>query len=529
MKKLYLTLSLTFALFFSIKSFAVPQLNSLPGATAVIFLDFDGHYVQSVVWNAGSPINCAAATMTETQITEAFNRTAEDFRPFDINITTDSAVFLAAPLTKRIRIIITPTSGWYGGVGGVAYIGSFVWGDDTPGFVFCDRLGPNSPKMVGECCSHESGHALGLSHQSKYDASSCPTPIETYNTGTGTGEDAWAPIMGNSYYKNMTGWNNGPTPYGCTNLQDHLSMITTLNGFGYRADDYTETMNVSTAALTAGSFTKNGIINTNTDRDAFKLTILQNTNLHLTAIPFNVGANYIGANLDIKLELYNAAGMLIKTYDPIGSMSVTADTMLNTGIYYIKVDGTGNLNVGEYGSVGSYTLSGFTGALPIHDVSLTGNNNYSKHNLTWNIIADEPIETITLQTSADGINYINLTTANATTKSFSYSPAKSAEIYYRLKVISVLDQTAYSNTIVLKGLNKEDNIFKVSTFIHSSITVNSPVTHQYILSDINGRIIGKGIGAAGAYKIDINNQPNGIYIIQLTSNNKNQTERILKQ
>jgi Secretion system C-terminal sorting domain len=49
------------------------------------------------------------------------------------------------------------------------------------------------------------------------------------------------------------------------------------------------------------------------------------------------------------------------------------------------------------------------------------------------------------------------------------------------------------------------------------------------LSDINGRIIGKGIGAAGAYKIDINNQPNGIYIIQLTSNNKNQTERILKQ
>ena len=101
MKKLYLILSLTFVLFFSIKSFAVPQLNSLPGATAVIFLDFDGHYVQSVVWNAGSPINCAAATMSETQITEAFNRTAEDFRPFDINITTDSVVFLAAALNHH--------------------------------------------------------------------------------------------------------------------------------------------------------------------------------------------------------------------------------------------------------------------------------------------------------------------------------------------------------------------------------------------------------------------------------------------
>ncbi len=99
----------------------------------------------------------------------------------------------------------------------------------------------------------------------------------------------------------------------------------------------------------------------------------------------------------------------------------------------------------------------------------------------------------------------------------------------KTKVVSVLDQTVYSNAIVLKGLGKEDNIFKVSTFIQSGISVYSPVTHQYILSDISGRIMGKGIGAAGLYKIDMSNQPKGIYIIQLTSNNKNQTERILKQ
>ena len=77
--------------------------------------------------------------------------------------------------------------------------------------------------MVAECCSHESGHAVGLSHQSRYDGVNCATPVEQYNSGIGTGEVSWAPIMGNSYYKNMTNWNNGPTPYGCTNLQDNLS------------------------------------------------------------------------------------------------------------------------------------------------------------------------------------------------------------------------------------------------------------------------------------------------------------------
>ena len=86
--------------------------------------------------------------------------------------------------------------------------------------------------MVAECCSHESGHTLGLSHQSKYDDGCHLTA--TYNEGTGSGETAWAPIMGNSYYRNMSGWNNGPTPYGCGSNQDNLSIITSQNGFGYR-------------------------------------------------------------------------------------------------------------------------------------------------------------------------------------------------------------------------------------------------------------------------------------------------------
>lgn len=136
MKKSF-TLSITFILFVVANiSFAAPKLNSLSGADAVIFLDFDGHFVEGTVWNNGQPFSCAAANLTNDQISKIFQSVAEDFRPFKINITTDSLSFLNAPLNRRIRIIVTPTSQWKNGVNGISYIGSFLWGDDTPGFVF---------------------------------------------------------------------------------------------------------------------------------------------------------------------------------------------------------------------------------------------------------------------------------------------------------------------------------------------------------------------------------------------------------
>lgn len=527
MKKLFTILICT--LFISITAFSVPKLNSYPSAVATIFLDFDGHYVQSTVWNGGTSFYCQPSGMSDLQITEAFNRVAEDYRPFDINITTDSVVFQAAPLNKRIRIIITTTSGWCPGVGGVSYVGSFSWGDDTPGFVFSDRLGPYSPKMVGECCSHESGHTVGLSHQSKYGAN-CTTPIEQYNSGSATGgEIGWAPIMGNSYYRNMSNWNNGPTPYGCTNMQDNLSIIATQNGFTYRADDYAETLNSSTYTLPSANFNVNGIITTNADKDAFRFILSQNSNFHLTAIPFNVGSNYIGANLDIKIELFNSSTTLIATYDPETTMSVTIDTILNTGTYYLKIDGTGNTNIGEYGSLGAYTITGTSGALPIHDVALSGTEDKNRHKLSWKIIADEPVKTVLIESSTDGRNFISLTSVAPSAGNFTNNAYGTNTVYYRLKVTSVLDQTVYSNTIALKATGAADKQFNVSTLVQQEVTINAAANFQYLLSDMNGRAILTGSGQKGINRINVSNSPAGMYLIRLFNNNEQQTERIIKQ
>ncbi|RYY68973.1 MAG: hypothetical protein EOO13_10830, partial [Chitinophagaceae bacterium] len=480
----------------------VPKLNSFAAAPATIYIDFDGEVVNAAYWNNGNTLACEPAQLTTDQMTEIFNRVSEDYRPFNINVTTELATYLAAPFTRRIRIIVTPTSAWRPGVGGISYTGSFTWADDTPGFVFSDRLG--TAKFIAECVSHESGHAVGLSHQSRYNAD-CGL-AETYNTGNGAGETGWAPVMGNSYNRNMTGWNDGPTPYGCANTQDNLTIITTQNGFTYRTDDYSDNIDATATSLNA-SFSKAGIITTAVDKDAFKYEVVANAAFHLDVTPYSIGAANTGANLDVQVQLYNGSN-LIRTYNPSNTMSVTVDTTLNTGTYYLLISGAGNEYASDYGSLGSYTMVGFRGALAIHNISLSGIVNKAKHQLNWSVVADEPVKTQVVEMSTDGRNFAPLSTINATRNSFEYTANQSSTLYYRLKVISVIDHTAYSNVVALKSTEAAGKAFTVSTFVQQDLKVNASENFQYRLSDINGRTIASGKGTMGMNTMNhLNNQP----------------------
>lgn len=104
MRKIYL---FYFLLSFSVfKAGAqVPVFNSLPGADHVIFLDFDGHTVSGSAWNSsfnsGNPIYCASSGYNDTKVETVFKMMAEDYRPFNINITTDSLIFLPPRCKKE--------------------------------------------------------------------------------------------------------------------------------------------------------------------------------------------------------------------------------------------------------------------------------------------------------------------------------------------------------------------------------------------------------------------------------------------
>ncbi len=520
MKKLYLLLAVFSVLL--TKTEAQTNLNSYITAKATIYLDFDGETINSPMWNGGNNFTAAPSGLSAAAIQEIYARVAEDFRPFNVNVTTSLTVFLSAPVTQRIRVVVTTTSAWFPGVGGVAFLGSFTWGDDTPCFVFPDRLA-YFPKYVAECCSHETGHTLGLSHQSKYDAGCNLTA--TYNEGAGLGEASWAPIMGNSYYRNMSGWNNGPTPQGCSSNQDNLGIITSQNGFGYRTDDYSDDVNNNPALLDITSFSINGIISTNTDKDCFRFNLTENSNVLLTINPYHIGGNTDGANLDIKVSLFNASRNLIRTYDRTDRLSVTIDTVLQSGAYFLMIEGTGNSNTTDYGSLGGYSIEGIARILPIRSVTLNGAVVNNGIRLNWEIQSDNPIASTTIEYSENGERFSPWISFDGSASNYTgANPMTGARGFFRLNVRGTDNQRKYSNTIQLQ--NNGSTTFSIVPNGKDRFNITGGINYSIAVFSTSGALIWKMTGLSGRQTIDLSRQTNGIYLIQYAEGSLYRTEKI---
>lgn len=508
----------------------VPVHNSLPTAAATIYLDFDGHFLQNSAWNWSGPLQLGHSGMSTAQMTEIFHRVAEDYRPFNLNITTDSTVYWAAPANQRMRIILTTSHSWYGAAGGIAYVNSFTWGDNTPAFVFTALLG--NAKWIAEAASHEAGHTLGLKHQSAYDQF-CNKTAE-YNPGTGSGEIAWAPIMGVGYYRNFTLWNNGSDPFGCNNYQDDLSIITSaLNGFGYRADDHSDNTGATATATPFQNlqFQAAGIIERATDKDYFQFSMPANGNFHLNALPYNIGAGNTGSNLDMQVTLFNSMNQVIGTYNPDGALDAVIDTMLQSGSYYIMVEGKGNMYATEYASLGSYNLAGSFvpfGVLPLRQLELKGKIEKDAHQFNWIIDADEQVVDQTLEVSVDGINWQPAGLLTTSARTFSYLPTKTGLLRYRLLVKFDNGSQYYSNMVALRNDGKGRPQL-LGNAVQHTLNISAPSPYEYIITDYSGRLMTRGRITQGNSQVNVASFSPGMYLVQFSNGVQQNTEKFLKQ
>lgn len=540
MKKLFYPVFILVCLISTITLKAqVPILNSYPAATAatpVLFLDFDGHTVDGTGWNDSGPLYCGASGLNSSQITTVFNRIAEDYRPFALNVTTDSTKFLAAPATKRMRVILTITSDWYVPAGGVSFVGSFNWGDDTPCFVFTAALNYNV-KNIAEAAAHEAGHTLGLYHQASYDVNCVKT--SDYNYGAGVGEIGWAPIMGVGYYQNFTLWNNGPNPYGCNNLQSDLSIITNTdpfatNGITFRADDFANTFaGASTVTFTNSQFTVSGIIEQSSDLDMIKFTQPVTGRFQLSAVPYNVGSGNVGSDLDMQITLYNGSQTQLNVFNPGTLLSSVIDTTLNAGTYYLKVEGKGNMYAPNYASLGSYSLQGTSGgggALPLRVLKLTGSVNNDKHQLSWIIDADEQVTRLILEVSTDGVNFTPVVQTTNDARAYTYRPNSTAAAQYRLNVTFDNGRQYYSNIITLKSVGNTPRPQLLSNNISgSTIIVTSPGNFYYTIYDLSGKTTAKGQLTKGMNTINAGGVSSGMYLVRFSNDTDQWTDKLIRQ
>ncbi len=353
---------------------AVPAYSSNPSSTRKLFLDFDGHIVTGTNWNSFNNNNPIHAQPYSTDsdvfnfsnselnnIYKIWQRVAEDFAPFDVDVTTVEPGILTQgnPSRRALRVMISTDKDsaamggtgnqWYSNAGGVAYLNSWQWSSDTPVWVFENRLGNGSEKSVGEASSHEIGHAFGLRHDG--------IGSSEYYSGHGSGWNGWAPIMGVGYSRWTTQWSKGEYN-NATNTEDDLARITrSANQVNYRTDDHGDTIATSTQVAVDSNhqFSTSGIIERNTDKDSFTFAS------GAGEITINAYKFERGPNLNIYLELFDASGTSLGTANPYSNPNASLTvTLPSTGQYTVKVEGRGqdNANNGftSYGSLGQYTL-----------------------------------------------------------------------------------------------------------------------------------------------------------------------------
>jgi len=341
------------------------KLHSRPGSSKVLYLDFDGHTITGTAWNEDFgetivippfDIDSTPGKFSNTELTiiqQVWRRVAEDFAPFDVDVTTEEppleAILRANPADTVYGVraaiggdgaLLDPD--FAGALLGIANFGSFGSSVDTPVLNFSAAHG-NDWAMLADTISHETGHALNLFHHgSARDGE--------YYRGHGN----WAPIMGSGPSSSVSQWSRGDYAGATNPTQDDLAVISQL--IPPAPIDH-PIAREDALALDRGDVAGGTILNA-ADNAWYRIEAGGGP-LRLTG-----SVSALGPNLKLGLRLHDANGnLLASSATTTAAMSATlAYNVTQSGVYYAAVDGIGyrTVNTGftDYASVGRFTLTG---------------------------------------------------------------------------------------------------------------------------------------------------------------------------
>ncbi len=306
----------------------------------VIYLDFDGETCNYIEFTGTTTPFTAQPSALGTGIYGVLAEVQEAYSPFQVTVTLDVNVYLAASNGRRSRCIIgrglTPTLGY---TGGVSFVGTALWTPDLPCFVLEDNLGTNV-RNVALAVAHEVGHTLGLHHQSDYNTS-C-TQLNLYHPGIGNASgvyESWGPIMGAPYNSAIRTWSWGATEYGCNSIENNFSIITTNVPYKVDVDPNSIPANQLTPgyrAITAGtSSIIYGVLEQPGDFDVIRFT----------TPPSSRSFSLQMTNADAQVDLYLKNSPIASSYSYVATYNATNNCSIINQAFTIPVGKIGGLFV----------------------------------------------------------------------------------------------------------------------------------------------------------------------------------------
>ena len=312
------------------------ELESNPGATNVFYCDI------TRVTDASGNITVGTSA---TELWRAWQCFASSVSMYDVNITTDRAVYDSYPVQNSGII------NWMF-EDGRSFAPLHSFGTRSAGTLYFF----NSGWGWGRTCAHEAGHQLGMSHDGGAGDGEYFGGIATYK---------WGPIMGNYWPGNGWGEKNGVFQWskgeysGASMMEDDLSVI---DGYlGYRPDDITDSralVYVDGSPETINSDSTRAFIGTTGDEDIFTFQIGAGGG----SIDVTIDQIEYCSYLDVYAELRDANGNVIDSDNPQALRYANLSANLDAGLYSIMVtggsEGTPSAGFSNYGSLGYFEIEG---------------------------------------------------------------------------------------------------------------------------------------------------------------------------
>jgi hypothetical protein len=465
-----------------------PVRHSKSGATKKLVLDFGGGVITGKAWNTGEgasssynalpyDIDGDTTTFNDTEqanIIEIWGRVAEDYAPFDVDVTTEIPATWGrytgrALITRGVDAngVTLPSGDSAGGISYTDYFGNNTWVAGTffnpiyayeycsPSLIYHNRLA--TVANIAEAASHELGHALNLNHDG--------TAGSEYYTGHGSGAISWGAIMGTPYGKNVTQWSKGGY-YNANNNEDDMAIL--ASKLAYR----NETIGSAPANATVlapdsgaheGTVSYNATLLRETSVHCYRIDLAAETQLAAELTPFRSTGSTRGGNADLDVTLTDAAGSVILSAaqtSPANDTGAAFSITLQAGSYYMSVcpAGTGNPQVNpptgytSYGSVGQYFIN-----LSLHQVSLNPALLSLDEFLAYAFIPGAPGE---VPPTGGSTAHLPATAFDGTTLSIAFKPARANLLY---EVQRSLDLFSWETIATAAPPEDPDNV-SVATF-----------------------------------------------------------------